>query len=123
MNRLIYLAAGGLLGTFGRYFLAGAVHRIAGGNFPVHTLIINLAGCFILGAFIGWDKEHMLSHEWKLFVAVGFCGAFTTFSTFMMETASLVEKGQILMGFVNVLASVTFGYILFFLGLWTVRIF
>ena len=123
MNRFLFLAAGGLAGTFARYFLSVWIGRAQNSDFPYHTLAVNLAGCFILGAFIGFDKIKMLGHEWKLFAAAGFCGAFTTFSTLMMETAVLAEKGQAVPGLLNILISTAAGYLLFHLGLWAARIF
>lgn len=100
-----------------RYFLAGAVYRICGTGFPYGTLVVNLSGCFILGFLASLaEKKFVLNADLRLLLMIGFCGAFTTFSTFIFETDSLLKNGQAARAFTNIFASVIFGFILFRVG-------
>ncbi|MBI3999157.1 MAG: fluoride efflux transporter CrcB [Candidatus Omnitrophica bacterium] len=108
---------GGVAGTIARYLLSGAVYQVFGANFPYGTLAVNLIGCFVIGflAALAEDK-FLLGPNARLLLMAGFCGAFTTFSTFMLETANLMKDGETLRAFVNVIASVLVGFIVFKLG-------
>jgi len=115
--KVLNLIIGGAVGTVARYLLAGAVYRFAGTGFPYGTLIVNLSGCFILGILAALtDKKFMLGPDARLLLMIGFCGAFTTFSTLIFESDSLLRNGQALRAFTNVFASVILGFILFRLG-------
>jgi fluoride exporter len=117
MTKFIYLAIGGLTGTFARYFLAGTVYEILGTRFPYGTLIINLSGCFIIGILTTIaENKSFLSPNLRVLLMVGFCGAFTTFSTFMLETSNLIKDGETIRAFINVLLSVVVGFIVFKVG-------
>jgi CrcB protein len=113
----LQLALGGLAGTFARYLLSGAVHRVCGPEFPYGTLTVNLVGCLVIG-FLAAAAEHkfLLSPNVRLLLMAGFCGAFTTFSTFMLETANLAKSGETVRALVNVAASVGVGYLAFRAG-------
>ncbi|MFA4992353.1 MAG: fluoride efflux transporter CrcB [Candidatus Omnitrophota bacterium] len=117
MIKLINLIIGGAAGTIARYFLAGAVYRIMGTSFPYGTLIVNISGCFILGFLVSLsDKKFMFSPDARLLLMIGFCGAFTTFSTLIFETDNLVRSGQAIRASVNIFASVILGFVLFRAG-------
>jgi len=118
MAQFFALAAGSLTGGFARYYLAGFVHRCLGANFPYGTLAVNLTGCFLIGFLSSLAEEKFLiGPTGRLFLMIGFCGAFTTFSTFMLETANLIKDGQTVYAFLNVMASVAVGFLLFRLGI------
>ncbi len=120
----IHLTIGGVAGTFARYFLSGAVYRWLGTDFPYGTLIVNLLGCFLIGLFaVLSDEKFLLSPNVRILLMAGFCGAFTTFSTFMFETANLIRDGEMLRAFSNVLISVIIGFFVFRLGMLTAEIF
>lgn len=105
------------MGTVARYLLSGAVYRFAGSGFPYGTLIVNISGCFILGVLVALtDKKFILGPDARVLLMIGFCGAFTTFSTMIFETDSLVRNGQALRAFTNIFASVILGFILFRIG-------
>jgi CrcB protein len=90
-----YIALGGLLGTIARYGLQGWVQARAGTVFPAGTLLVNLLGSLVLGFLLRYATGSMvLSPEWRAGLAIGFCGAFTTMSTFSYETLALLYDGE-----------------------------
>ena len=117
MVKLLNLIIGGAAGTVARYVLAGVVYRFAGTSFPYGTLIVNVSGCFILGFLASLsDKKFILSPDARLLLMIGFCGAFTTFSTLIFESDNLLKHGQAIRAFTNIFASVILGFILFRAG-------
>ncbi|MBV9108525.1 MAG: fluoride efflux transporter CrcB [Gemmatimonadetes bacterium] len=90
---LLYLAVGGVAGTLARYGLGKWIPTWAGTDFPWHTLAINLSGSFVLGFAMHVSETLPVSPEVRGMVTVGFCGAFTTFSTFSFETVVLIQEG------------------------------
>ena len=117
MIKFFNLIIGGAVGTVARYLLAGVVYRFMGTGFPYGTLIVNISGCFILGILASLaDKKFLLSADMKVLLMIGFCGAFTTFSTLIFESDSLVRNGQAVRAFTNIFVSVILGFILFRVG-------
>ena len=116
--KFIYLITGGAIGTTARYALSGLVYRFLGAGFPYGTFCVNLLGCFILGFFVTFfERKFTFNANISLLVITGFCGAFTTFSTFIFETGHLLKDGQLLQAFSNVLLSVLIGLVVFRLGI------
>ena len=105
---LIGLAAlGGAIGTVARYLLTLAVQPRAGAGFPVATLLINVTGSVLLGFLMRYGLERATaSPEVRLLLTTGFCGGYTTFSTFSYETARLIEDGEWQRGLAYIVASV-----------------
>ena len=117
MIKWAYLFLGGGAGTIARYIFSGCVYQWLGPRFPFGTLAVNLLGCFLIGFFaVLIEEKFMFSPEVRLLITVGFLGGFTTFSTFIFETASLIRDGQTLTAFVNILASVCIGFLVFRFG-------
>ncbi len=113
----ISLVVGGVTGTLARYVLSGVVYEVAGPGFPYGTLVVNLIGCFLIGFFAVLSEEKfLLGPNARLLLMAGFCGAFTTFSTFMFETAHLMKDGEMWRALLNVLLSVIAGFFVFRLG-------
>lgn len=118
MGKIVALTAGSLAGGFARYYLAGFIYRVFGTNFPHGTLAVNLIGCFLIGFFASLSEEKFLmGPEVRLLLMVGFCGAFTTFSTFMLETANLLKDGENLQALLNIFLSLILGFIVFKIGM------
>jgi CrcB protein len=93
---MIYLliAVGGAAGSVLRYLIGGAVQRTSVGGFPVGTMFVNVSGCFLIGILLRQFLNMQVSPELRAFLIVGFCGGFTTFSTFSAETLGLIEGGE-----------------------------
>jgi len=93
---MIYLliALGGAVGSLLRYLVGGAVQRMSDSGFPVGTMVVNVSGCFIIGVLVRQFLNMQLSPELRALLIVGFCGGFTTFSTFSAETLGLIEGGE-----------------------------
>lgn len=117
MQQWLYLIAGGVLGTVGRFAVSGAVHRWAGHEFPYGTLAVNTLGCAVIGliAVVAERKLH-LTHETHLFLVVGMLGAFTTFSALIYESWRLMQTGQPLLAGVNLGGSIALGLVALWLG-------
>jgi CrcB protein len=97
MENYIWVAIGGALGTAGRYWLSGLVARLIGETFPWGTLLINVTGSFIIGFFAtltGPDGRVFVGSTARQFVMIGMCGGYTTFSSFSLQTLSLMNDGE-----------------------------
>lgn len=113
----LYVALGGALGALGRYGISLLCAGIRVLTLPVGTFAVNVVGCFVLGILTGLGQRcESLPPQLLLMLGTGFCGAFTTFSTFSAETIKACEGGNILQAIIYVAASVSFGFVLFFLG-------
>jgi CrcB protein len=109
MREALWVGAGGFIGAIARYLLGGWIASRLGTAFPYGTFVINVTGSFVLGMIMGTLEGHVLSPVVRLSTAVGFIGAYTTFSTFTYETIRLVEDGSVLFAGVNMVASVLTG--------------
>ena len=118
MNQLVAIAAGGALGAVSRYLVASGVHNLLGRGFPYGTLCVNIVGSLLMGfLYIVLVERLGVESYWRALILVGFLGAFTTFSTFSMETLNLIESGEHLKAMLNMLLSVTTCLIACWLGL------
>ncbi len=123
MKMLIAVAMGGAVGASARYLSMVAVGRLLGHGFPFGTLVVNIAGCFILGVLtevmaLAWSP----SQEMRAFMAVGILGAFTTFSTFSLDAVSLFQRGEVLEAGSYVALSVILSIAAFVFGLYVFRV-
>ena len=101
------IALGGVLGTLARYYLQGVVQGRSAGAFPTGTLVVNVLGCFALGFVARYAGEStVVSPEVRAGLTIGFCGAFTTMSTFGYESVALLGDGQYARAALYVAASV-----------------
>jgi CrcB protein len=119
---ILVLALGATLGAAARYYVTLWMEARFGAAFPYGTLLINVLGSFLLGAFITLSSEwSTIGPELRLLVATGFCGSFTTFSTFSNETLFLLTSGSYLSAVLNVVGSVLLGLLGAVLGVVLVR--
>ena len=95
MKDFLAISVAAILGANLRYVLSRFAAKEFGPVFPYGTLVINVLGSFIVGLFITWTTERVLvDPRWRLLVVVGFCGSFTTFSSYAFESMSFFEQGQ-----------------------------
>ncbi len=114
---LWYVAVGSAVGGVGRYVLGGVIQRLLGTTFPAGTLVINITGSFLLGAIIRFAvSSPAISPEVRACLTIGFCGGYTTFSTFSYETAAMLEDGEWSRAAVYVSASVALSLVATFAG-------
>ena len=102
MLKLICIATGGAIGAVARFGISGCLQNGAQGAFPWGTLCVNTAGSLLIGLFLGLSELIPVSPAARLFVAIGFLGAFTTFSTYSMETLNLLRDRQTVLGLMNI---------------------
>ena len=118
VQKLFWLALAGALGTLARYGVVGTAQRAFGGEFPWGTLAANLVGCFLAGLFWSMAESRLsISGQMRTIVLMGFMGAFTTFSAFMLETGELLRDAQWSWALGNIALQNILGLILFFFGL------
>ena len=114
MTDCLLVGLGGFIGSVGRYLL-GKIPAGAAGGFPVQTFFINLLGCFLIGCLAAVAaRETAISPRTMSFLKTGFCGGFTTFSTFALETSALIEGGHVGLAFLYVALSAVLGVALVF---------
>ena len=115
---ILLVGAGGFFGAISRYLLDGWVTQLVGGRFPWGTLVINLSGSFVLGLLFALAIERTaLPESIRPPILIGFLGAYTTFSTFTLETWRLVEGGQWALAIANVAGSIVLGMVAVVAGL------
>jgi CrcB protein len=109
MRAYLWVSLGALLGANLRYFVSRLAAKLLSTDFPYGTLIINITGSFILGLFLIWTTERVLADpKWRLLVAIGFCGSYTTFSSYAFETMAYFEQGHWSLFAANVLTNTLF---------------
>lgn len=117
MTNVLIIGIGGFAGAVSRYAVALWVGQRWGRSFPLGTLAVNVSGCFLIGLLMTlFLEKYMVSPEWRMFLIVGFLGAYTTFSTFEYETGGLLRDGELLWAGLNIILSVVFGFAALKLG-------
>lgn len=107
MNHTLAIAAGGAAGALLRYWVANGIYALLGRGFPWGTLVVNVLGSLAMGLLFVWLTERSsLGPEWRALLLVGFLGAFTTFSTFSLETLHLIGEAAYLKAGLNMAVSV-----------------
>ena len=118
MLNLVYVGVGGLLGSIGRYLVAGAVYQVFPNSFfPIGTAVVNILGCFLIGFLSGLTElRQLLNPEMRIFLLIGLLGGFTTFSTFGYETIAAMRAGDFVSALANVFIQVIVGLSAVWLG-------
>lgn len=108
--KYLAISLGGIIGANSRYLIADWAAQRFGAGFPYGTFIINISGSFLLGFFMAFLQDRAFIHpNYRLFFATGFCGAYTTFSTFTYESLRLWQDGSFLLAITNLLGSLAVG--------------
>ena len=106
MLDFLVISLGAIFGANARYIISRYAAKVMGPVFPYGTLLINISGSLIVGFFMIWASERvLLDPRWRLLVVIGFCGAFTTFSSYAFETMAYFEQGQWLLLVSNVVSN------------------
>ena len=119
LARVFWVGLGGFVGANARFWIGTWVQQRMGTAFPWGTFVINITGSFILGLFVTLLTERIApdrAEPLRLLIAVGFVGAYTTFSTFEYETFGLVQTSSLLRAFANALGSLVAGFVAVWLG-------
>ena len=117
IKNIFIIGTGGFIGSVARYFLSGLNLNIDYLSIPFGTLLVNITGSFIIGFLTGIsERSTILTAEWRLFLMVGLCGGFTTFSSFTNENLMLLHNGQFLSILLYTGLSIFLGFIAVFFG-------
>jgi CrcB protein len=115
---LLLIGTGGFLGSISRFLASRLMQNSFPSTFPIGTFFVNIAGCLLIGLIYGFsDRSSLLSPGWKLFLAIGFCGGFTTFSTFANENLAMLRDGDFFHFFIYTGLSVFLGIAATFIGI------
>ena len=118
---LLLIALGGAAGSVLRYLLGGVAQRTSGLAFPVGTLAVNVTGCLLIGALSQHFMNMQTSPQMRAALITGFCGGYTTFSAFSLETVGLLEGGEYSKAAAYILLSVTLSILATFGGMAAVK--
>ncbi|MBE6339529.1 MAG: fluoride efflux transporter CrcB [Bacteroidales bacterium] len=119
---VLFVALGGALGSVARFLISKATQSVCTLSFPIATLIVNVLGCFIIGLLYAiFERNAAIDSNIRLMLTVGFCGGFTTFSTFINENFNLIGNGNFVVSAIYIGLSVVLGFIGVWLGAWVIR--
>ncbi len=123
MKLILAIGTGSFIGGVLRYLLSQFVQTKFLSTFPFGTLSVNIIGCFLIGLVFGLTDRGSLTQEWRLFLATGLIGGFTTFSAFSNETVSLLRDGQFWYATAYISVSVLVGLLATFIGIAIIKLF
>jgi CrcB protein len=124
IKTLLLVGTGGFLGSISRFLASRFIQVNLPVAFPLGTFLVNITGCFLIGLIYGFsERSSLLTTGWKMFLAVGFCGGFTTFSTFANENLALLRDGEFFYFLLYTGGSIFLGITATFLGVIITRLF
>jgi fluoride exporter len=124
IKTLLLVGTGGFIGSVTRFLASRFVQDNFQSGFPYGTFLVNISGCLLIGIIYGIsERSSLLTSEWKMFLAVGFCGGFTTFSTFANENLAMLRDGDIFHFMIYSGFSVILGVVAAFCGVLITKIF
>ena len=125
MVNFILVILGGSIGSGSRYLLTNYITKAYPSSFPFGTFAVNIIGCLLIGIIYGTTArfQDASSVQWRLFLATGLCGGFTTFSAFAYENIQLLQSENYVSFTMNTLGSCIFGFIAVFLGIMLTKLF
>jgi CrcB protein len=119
---LLLVGLGGFIGSAARYLVAVVLSGYVSSSFPLATFVVNIFGCFLIGVLFALsERGDVLTPEWRIFLTTGFCGGFTTFSTFSYESLRLMQEGELFYLGLNVVLSVVIGFAATYVGILLVK--
>jgi len=123
IKTLLLIGSGGFLGSISRFLTSRFLQNNFPSAFPFGTFVVNVTGCFLIGIIYGFsERSSLLTPGWKMFLTVGFCGGFTTFSTFANENLALLRDGDFFHFFIYTGLSVFLGIAATFFGVLITKI-
>ena len=123
MKLILSIGVGSFIGGIMRYLLSQFIQTKFLSTFPFGTLGVNIIGCLVIGLVYGLSDRGNLTQEWRLFLATGICGGFTTFSAFSNETFGMLRDGQYVYAVTYITVSVIFGVLATFSGFSIIKLF
>jgi fluoride exporter len=115
LKTITLVGIGGAIGSMLRYLASTGIQSKFLSAFPYGTMCVNISGCFLIGIIYGLAERNNISPEWRLLLATGICGGYTTFSTFSYESLSLLRDGEIFYATAYIASSVVLGILATFL--------
>jgi CrcB protein len=123
MKQVLLVGTGSFLGGIARYLVSQLVREKFLSLFPYGTLAVNITGCLLIGIVFGYSEKAMVNPDWKIFLATGLLGGFTTFSAFSNESLSLMRMGNTYAAFIYIGTSVVLGILATFMGFSLMKLF
>ena len=124
LKTLLIVGAGSFTGGVLRYLVSKLLQNIGSQSFPISTFLVNIIGCFAIGLFYGlFERNNLMNTDVRLFLTVGLCGGFTTFSTFINESYKLLKEDNFLYLFAYTSVSLLGGLFVLYIGYTVIRMF
>ena len=123
LKNILLVGLGGGIGSIARFVCQKYIHEWHPHPFPIGTFFVNILGCFLIGLFYGLsEKGNILTPEWRILLTTGFCGGFTTFSTFSFENIQLLKTGDFTYFFLYTVGSIVLGIGATYLGMFSLKL-
>ena len=121
LKTITLVGIGGAIGSILRYLASYLINNKFLSTFPVGTMVVNITGCFLIGVVFAFAEKNSISPEWRFFLATGICGGYTTFSTFSLESFSLIREGHTAYALTYIIGSVVLGILATFLPIFAIE--